>query len=79
MEKLPIEILEKVLIQVPKTTRVELVNKKMRSVCININHKRDICKCALSIIDCIECSSSRHICVCDSYQTVFPICKNCLI
>ena len=40
MDTLPNELLEKILIRVPKKFKIELVNKKWNSICKNINHKR---------------------------------------
>ena len=77
METLPNELLEKILIRVPKKFKIELVNKKWNSICKNINHKRDICICSYSVKDCINCPSSYHQCVCNLYHNVWiPICQH---
>lgn len=77
MDTLPNEILEKIFIYVPKIVKIELVNKKWYSICKNINHKRDICVCNISVVDCLNCPSSYHECVCTLYHNVWiPICKH---
>lgn len=66
LTELPIEIQEKILVNVIDNTKLNLVCSLWNELCKRdiIKDKRFPCICNLSVFHAIKCKSRKHVCIC---------------